>query len=129
MIGYCGDTGNATVPHVHVGWYGPDGAAIDPMKRLISWLHEAEGDPPRAVSEAAARVGEDGSGPALDALWALLDDPLTEADPIAWRNIAARGLREPLDLTPLVFLVLLGVTAGRAVHRPSGASGSPARSR
>ena len=58
VIGYCGDTGNATVPHVHVGWYGPDGAAIDPMKRLISWLHEAEGDLPRAVSEAAARVGE-----------------------------------------------------------------------
>jgi len=42
VIGYCGSTGNATVPHVHFGHYGPDGAAIDPMASLVSWLREAE---------------------------------------------------------------------------------------
>ena len=44
VIGYCGETGNATVPHVHFGHYGPDGEAIDPMGSLVSWLREAESD-------------------------------------------------------------------------------------
>jgi murein DD-endopeptidase MepM/ murein hydrolase activator NlpD len=44
VIGYCGESGNATVPHVHFGHYGPDGEAIDPMGSLVSWLREAESD-------------------------------------------------------------------------------------
>ena len=44
VIGYCGSTGNATIPHVHFGHYGADGAAIDPMASLVSWLREAERD-------------------------------------------------------------------------------------
>jgi murein DD-endopeptidase MepM/ murein hydrolase activator NlpD len=44
VIGYCGSTGNATVPHVHFGHYGADGEAIDPMASLVSWLREAESD-------------------------------------------------------------------------------------
>jgi murein DD-endopeptidase MepM/ murein hydrolase activator NlpD len=44
VIGFCGDTGNATVPHVHFGHYGADGEAIDPMTSLVSWLREAESD-------------------------------------------------------------------------------------
>jgi murein DD-endopeptidase MepM/ murein hydrolase activator NlpD len=44
VIGYCGNTGNAasTAPHVHFGWYGPDGEARDPMAFLVSWLRAAE---------------------------------------------------------------------------------------
>jgi hypothetical protein len=42
--GYCGDTGNATTPHVHFGHYDPDGDAIDPMSSLVSWLRQAEDD-------------------------------------------------------------------------------------
>ena len=121
VIGYCGDTGNATVPHVHVGWYGPGDAAIDPMRRLISWLHEAEDDLPGPVSEVAARAEDElGSGPALDALWALLDDPLTDAELNAWRQVASGEPREPLDLTPVVFMVLIGVTALRTGQRTKG---------
>ncbi|HEU4488617.1 MAG TPA: peptidoglycan DD-metalloendopeptidase family protein [Actinomycetota bacterium] len=44
VIGYCGDSGNAagTSPHVHLGFYGSDGRAIDPMPFLVKWLRAAE---------------------------------------------------------------------------------------
>ena len=44
IIGYCGNTGNAqwSHPHVHFGWYQPDGTAMDPLPMLVKWLHTAE---------------------------------------------------------------------------------------
>jgi peptidoglycan LD-endopeptidase LytH len=53
VIGFCGNTGNAihSAPHVHFGWYGSDGDAIDPMATLVRWLEAAE-------RRALARVAE-----------------------------------------------------------------------
>ncbi|MGI8615386.1 MAG: M23 family metallopeptidase [Actinomycetota bacterium] len=42
VLGYCGETGNATVPHVHFGLIGPDGTPEDPMSFLVSTLAAAE---------------------------------------------------------------------------------------
>ena len=42
VIGSCGASGDATVPHVHFGWYGPDGEARNPMNLLVGLLHTAE---------------------------------------------------------------------------------------
>jgi hypothetical protein len=56
VIGYCGETGNATVPHVHFGHYRPDGEAIDPMGSLVSWLHEAERHLGQLVSGGLTRI-------------------------------------------------------------------------
>ncbi|MDQ4065344.1 MAG: M23 family metallopeptidase [Actinomycetota bacterium] len=44
VIGYCGNSGNAekTPPHVHFGWYMPNGRAKNPMRQLVVWLREAE---------------------------------------------------------------------------------------
>ncbi len=45
VVGYCGNSGNAatTPPHVHFGFYGPEGVnATNPMKHLVSWLRAAE---------------------------------------------------------------------------------------
>jgi murein DD-endopeptidase MepM/ murein hydrolase activator NlpD len=44
VLGYCGNSGNAatTPPHVHFGWYRPNGKAKNPMQALINWLRTAE---------------------------------------------------------------------------------------
>ena len=57
VLGYCGNSGNAatTPPHVHFGWYMPNGVAKNPMGRLVAWLNEAED---RALSLLAEVQGE-----------------------------------------------------------------------
>ncbi len=44
VLGYCGNSGNAssTPPHVHFGWYQPNGKAKNPMRPLIDWLRAAQ---------------------------------------------------------------------------------------
>jgi murein DD-endopeptidase MepM/ murein hydrolase activator NlpD len=135
VIGYCGDTGNATVPHVHFGHYGPDGAAIDPMRSLISWLHRAENDLPGrkpGAMFAAAALG--GPGPTLDIVRSLYDAPIPEGRPIAWTNVGSRKPYGRVDLTPvLVFLVLFGIgrrtVPGSRRRRLELRAGSPPRSK
>ena len=41
-IGLCGATGDATISHLHFALFSPSGEAIDPMRDLVSWLHDAE---------------------------------------------------------------------------------------
>ncbi len=38
VIGFCGASGDASVPHVHFSYYTADGEAVDPMKALVGWL-------------------------------------------------------------------------------------------
>lgn len=42
VIGRCGATGDATVPHVHFSFYDAGDVAHDPMKMLVGLLHQAE---------------------------------------------------------------------------------------
>lgn len=58
VLGYCGDTGNALggSPHVHFGYYGPGGGAIDPMPHLVSWLRSAERQAEGWVQHVEGRV-------------------------------------------------------------------------
>jgi hypothetical protein len=116
VIGLCGDTGNATVAHVHFGWYGPDGEAIDPMRRLIGWLREAEGDLQALLSKAglsgAGTISESlgSAAPSLDMVRGLLEERLADSSFTGWRNVSASGSHGPLDLTPLLFFALVALT-------------------
>jgi murein DD-endopeptidase MepM/ murein hydrolase activator NlpD len=42
VIGYCGASGDATVPHVHFAYFDVSHRALDPMPALVAWLHAAE---------------------------------------------------------------------------------------
>jgi hypothetical protein len=138
VIGSCGDTGNATVAHVHFGWYGPDGEAIDPMRRLIGWLREAEADLPALLSKAglggagmaAKMLGS--AAPSSDTVRSLLEERLADSSVTGWRNAPASGSHAPFDLTPLLFIVFVALTRrGTALHsrrrRPIGAPTWPVR--
>jgi murein DD-endopeptidase MepM/ murein hydrolase activator NlpD len=42
VIGACGETGDATVPHLHFSYFTATMAARNPMHALLGWLHTAE---------------------------------------------------------------------------------------
>jgi murein DD-endopeptidase MepM/ murein hydrolase activator NlpD len=42
VIGACGETGDATVPHLHFSYFTAGMQARNPMHALIGWLHHAE---------------------------------------------------------------------------------------
>ena len=42
VIGACGQSGDATVPHLHFSYFTASGDARNPMHALLGWLHRAE---------------------------------------------------------------------------------------
>jgi hypothetical protein len=42
VIGRCGASGDASVPHVHFALFTADYQAVDPMPALVAWLRTAE---------------------------------------------------------------------------------------
>ena len=61
VIGYCGNSGDAisTSPHVHFSLYDRDVRAHNPMRALVSWLHEAERHATRALARASGKRVQD----------------------------------------------------------------------
>jgi murein DD-endopeptidase MepM/ murein hydrolase activator NlpD len=61
VIAYCGNTGNAitTPPHVHFGWYQPNGSAADPMGYLVGWLKKAERNANEALHDLTGKYYKD----------------------------------------------------------------------
>ncbi len=75
VIGRCGASGDASVPHVHFALFTADNEAVDPMPALVAWLRTAEHglpgrqqrDEPRAAApvivpwfHVTARAGSSG---------------------------------------------------------------------
>ena len=132
VVGYCGNSGNAatTPPHVHFGWYQPDGTAKNPMRSLVNWLRAAEDNAFGLLAEvqgkrqkqlptltAARRFGDafapDRSvlpGGAGESLWASGSSPATGAFALA--EIALQAALAERVYEPGAVLLPTGEGAG-----------------
>ena len=130
VIGDCGASGDASVPHVHFSYFTADGEAVDPMKALVGWLGMAES---RLTGHArhpwkAPRPSILGKGWTLESIDAVLDRSTATAPtpPAAGR---------PLDAFAIgAAIIILGSTQQRRIHRslwvqpaPSPGPRSPTR--
>jgi murein DD-endopeptidase MepM/ murein hydrolase activator NlpD len=68
VIGHCGATGDATVPHVHFSMYDAQDVAHDPMRFLVGLLHDAEG-------RSVGRHSKPNPDPRLPKSLRVLEDP------------------------------------------------------
>jgi len=55
VIGRCGASGDATIPHVHFALFTAEHVAVDPMRALISWLRAAEKSLPSVRHDTGRR--------------------------------------------------------------------------
>jgi hypothetical protein len=128
IIGRCGATGDASVPHVHVCLFAADGRAIDPMRALVRRLRTAErrlprrphgepvGDssPPARSPRVTARVGSHGpAGPVF-----------------ATESVDAEGSASPrqVALGTAAFLMLFGSALSNTPSRRRRAAAMEVRS-
>ncbi len=147
VVGYCGNSGNAatTPPHVHFGFYGPDGNdPKNPMKYLVRWLREAEDRVLGVVNKTdkkrqkqyesgaitAARRFGDGFVPdrseltfAGESLWATGSSPASGAFGLAeaalQEALSTNGLE--LGILPMPDDLKLPQSQGQAALDPSSA--------
>ena len=121
IIGYCGNSGDAAggPTHVHFGWYGKDGNAIDPMKLLIGFLHQAEqnlssvkGGAP-SKKEIAKVAVPDTKGSATERDSTMYTQPLIPGVVISASTVAVTPVSstsiDPVVVASAVLWLLLGV--------------------
>ena len=129
VIGYCGATGDATVPHVHFAYFDANDQAVDPMPALVAWLHAAE-----------RRLTRDGRGraPAPDPVSLLdrLQHPVLDGErvgpvPIDVAPVAGEETVPPraraLGTAVVMFLAGASIGAGDRRRRSRGDKGTSTR--
>jgi hypothetical protein len=120
VIGFCGNSGDASggPPHVHFGWYGADGNAIDPMRMLVGWLHAAEkrvaslhGGAPTSKEVAAVPLPGTGAPSTVVTGFTppLIPGVTVSADVAAVPERPAPDRGDPPDAAPVVLWMLLAV--------------------
>jgi murein DD-endopeptidase MepM/ murein hydrolase activator NlpD len=121
IIGYCGNSGDAAggPTHVHFGWYGKDGNAIDPMKLLIGFLHQAEqklssvkaGAPSKKEIAKVAVTDTKGSATERDSTGytqPLIPGVVISADTADVTPVSSTSI-DPIVVASAVLWVMLGV--------------------
>jgi murein DD-endopeptidase MepM/ murein hydrolase activator NlpD len=73
IIGRCGQSGDATIPHLHFGFYTSSGVALDPMHPLRAMLRTAERSLGRPAAGHTASVPTPAASTALQPTRPLLD--------------------------------------------------------
>ena len=111
VIGRCGTSGDATVPHVHFAFITADHRAHNPMKALVAWLRRAER---RVTGKMPAPLAERIPGPRIELLerGPMAVVPATETV----RSISGSGPSTPLMLFALI---PLGLSLAWAARRRS----------
>lgn len=114
VIGRCGATGDASVPHVHFGTFEGDGTPVNPMATLVGWLTRAEHraarlaslpvglDIARAADRAKALDGATQPGALLEDLLAYEAVESDSAPAVNWAIRASTAVSFP----PLLLLLL-----------------------
>ena len=107
IVGRCGSTGDATVPHLHICLFASDGSAVDPMAYLVRSLRLAEhrigGDVDRHVQPPVDTTTAERS---TEHVVAPLQRPVSIAEAVAPIGPSRRGAT-PLGPTLVVEALLL----------------------
>ena len=124
VLGYCGNSGNAatTPPHVHFGWYQPNGKAKNPMRPLIDWLRAAERRVLGVVSKTTAKKAR--QQPFFTAARRFGDDfvPVVSEFRIAGESLWASGSDPGIGATALAEAALRTALSAKEVdYAPVGA--------
>jgi hypothetical protein len=133
ILGTCGSSGDATVPHLHFSRFSASGVAQDPMDALVRWLHRAERRAGTKRSKAdrspisttiTEETGSPGPGPA-----SLVGLGTQRQAPLSPPGRSAAGPTLPIEAAMLV-VTLFGIVGGRRHHPDGGVggSGTPRRS-
>jgi murein DD-endopeptidase MepM/ murein hydrolase activator NlpD len=127
VIGRCGASGDASVPHLHFALFTADNEAVDPMPALVAWLRTAEhafpgrhrdepGVPAPVIVPSfhvTARAGSDGP-----------DEPV-EAAALVDRSEPTTGRQRALGTAAFMMLfgsALWGTPSARRRRKPATAS-------
>ena len=108
VIGACGQSGDATVPHLHFSYFTASGDARNPMHALLGWLHRRRASRRGAAVERSRRA-DAADGRARDAV----GDASAARDHHHRRRVGAGDLRRGAGRR----VRRDGVRGGRAVAR------------
>ena len=124
VIGFCGASGDATVPHVHFGIYDRSGIAHDPMASLVDWLHRAERRAGVEVPSQPTAVTVPADPTELGILWSAASrvQPIVAPATTAWAPVRGLDTHGVLDglASALALLLPVGALVTLRRRRPGG---------
>jgi hypothetical protein len=126
IIGRCGASGDASVPHVHFCLFAADGRAIDPMRTLVRRLRAAERGLPQTHHREGHSVPRTTVSPHRIAPHAASGGSLPLMVPAEPADRWGTPTPTPAPLGAAVFLMILGSALWAQPSRGRRPPGGPA---